>query len=57
MSKAKAKAKQVKGKMKETTGDAMDDERMQAEGRGERIAGKAQETAEKATDRVKKTGR
>lgn len=31
MSKAKAKAKQVKGKMKETTGKAMDDESMQVE--------------------------
>ncbi|MFJ1609397.1 CsbD family protein [Streptomyces sp. NPDC088253] len=57
MSKAKAKAKQVKGKMKETTGKAMHDESMQAEGSGEQIAGKVQETTEKATDRVKRTGR
>ncbi|MGW3659858.1 CsbD family protein [Streptomyces sp. NPDC005151] len=57
MSKAKAKAKQVKGKLKETTGKAMDDKTMQAEGRGEQVLGKVQETAEKASDRVKKSGR
>lgn len=57
MSKAKAKAKQVKGKMKETAGDAMGDKGMQAEGRSERLTGKAQETAAKAAERLKKSGR
>ncbi|MET7712149.1 CsbD family protein [Streptomyces sp. NPDC005407] len=57
MSKSKAKAKQMKGKLKETAGDAMDDKRMQAEGRGEQMMGKAQEAAEKAGDRIKKSGR
>ncbi|WP_328296580.1 CsbD family protein [Streptomyces sp. NBC_00435] len=57
MSKAKAKAKQVKGKIKETAGDAMDDRRMQAEGAAERLTGKAQEAAAKAADQVKKSKR
>lgn len=57
MSKAKAKAKQVKGKLKETAGDAMGDKGMQAEGRSERLTGKAQETAAKAAERLKKSGR
>lgn len=57
MSKSKAKAKQMKGKLKETAGDAMDDKRMQAEGRGEQMMGKAQESAEKAGDRIKRSGR
>ncbi|WP_405497222.1 CsbD family protein [Streptomyces sp. NBC_00096] len=55
MSKAKAKAKQVKGKIKETAGDAMGDRRMQAEGAGERLTGKAQEAAAKVADKVKKS--
>ncbi|MFD9335053.1 CsbD family protein [Streptomyces sp. NPDC060028] len=55
MSKAKAKAKQVKGKVKETAGDAMDDKRMEAEGAAERMTGKAQESAEKAADHVKRS--
>ena len=57
MSKAKAKAKQVKGKLKETAGDAMGDKGMQAEGRSERLTGKAQETAAMAGERLKKSGR
>ncbi|MFF3244616.1 CsbD family protein [Streptomyces sp. NPDC002870] len=57
MGKSKAKAKQMKGKLKETAGNAMDDKRMQAEGRSEQMMGKAQETAEKAGDRIKKSGR
>ncbi|MGW6360667.1 CsbD family protein [Streptomyces sp. NPDC055092] len=56
MSKANAKAKQVKGKIKETIGKAIDDESMQAEGHGEQIIGKAQETAEKAKGRVARPG-
>ncbi|MEV6951035.1 CsbD family protein [Streptomyces sp. NPDC051183] len=57
MSKAKARAKQVKGKIKETAGDAMDDKRMEAEGAAERLTGKAQEVAEKAADQLKKSKR
>ncbi len=55
MSKAKAKAKQLKGKMKETVGKTSDDQRMEAEGRGEQLRGKAQETVERTGDRVKKS--
>ncbi|MEV7615027.1 CsbD family protein [Streptomyces sp. NPDC089799] len=47
MSKAKAKAKQVKGKMKETAGDMTDDQRMEMEGRAEHMTGKVQESAER----------
>ncbi|THA74376.1 CsbD family protein [Streptomyces sp. A0592] len=54
MSKAKGKAKQIKGKLKETAGDAMDDKRMQAEGSAERMTGKAEEKASEAADRTKK---
>ncbi|MFD7445322.1 CsbD family protein [Streptomyces sp. NPDC059909] len=57
MGKAKAKAKQAKGQMKETAGKAMGDKRMQAEGRGEQLMGKTQETVESAAERVKKSGR
>ncbi|MFE3907370.1 CsbD family protein [Streptomyces sp. NPDC059153] len=42
--------------MKETAGGALGDERMQAEGRGEQMTGKAQETAAKAAERLKKSG-
>ncbi|MEU9027517.1 CsbD family protein [Streptomyces sp. NPDC048383] len=55
MGKAKAKAKQVKGTMKETAGSAMDDRRMEAEGGAERMSGKAEETVSKATDAMKKS--
>ncbi|APU38634.1 MULTISPECIES: CsbD family protein [unclassified Streptomyces] len=54
MSKAKAKAKQVKGKLKETAGDAVDDKRMQAEGGADQMAGKAEEMASDAAKRTKK---
>lgn len=57
MSKAKAKAKQVKGKIKETAGEATDDQRMKAEGTTDRLSGKVEETAEKAADQVKKSKR
>ncbi|WP_330294305.1 CsbD family protein [Streptomyces sp. NBC_00503] len=55
MSKAKAKAKQVKGKIKEAAGDAMDDKSMQARGTAERLTGKAQEAAAKAADHLKRS--
>ncbi|MET9413977.1 CsbD family protein [Streptomyces klenkii] len=48
MGKAKAKAKQVKGKLKESAGSATGDKRMEAEGRAEKLTGKVQESAEKA---------
>ncbi|QES51307.1 CsbD family protein [Streptomyces venezuelae] len=57
MSKAKAKAKQIKGKMKESVGDMTDDKRMEAEGRGEQMTGKMQEAAAKTGERMKKPGK
>ncbi|MFE3660967.1 CsbD family protein [Streptomyces sp. NPDC059165] len=57
MGKAKAKAKQVKGKMKESAGRALGDQGMQAEGRGEQMMGKTHEAAEDAAERMKKSGR
>ncbi|MGK5730552.1 CsbD family protein [Streptomyces sp. URMC 124] len=48
MGKGKAKAKQVKGKLKETAGDVTGNRRMEAEGRAEKVSGKAQDAAEKA---------
>ncbi|UUN25572.1 CsbD family protein [Streptomyces sp. FIT100] len=57
MAKAKAKAKQAKGQMKETAGKATGDKRMQAEGRGEQMTGKAQEAMENAAERTKRQGR
>lgn len=48
-----AKADQAKGKVKETTGKATDDERMEAEGRAEKMKGDVKESVESAKDRVK----
>ncbi|MGK5546389.1 CsbD family protein [Streptomyces sp. URMC 127] len=48
MAKGKGKAKQIKGKLKETAGDATGNKRMEAEGRAEKVSGKVQESAEKA---------
>ncbi|MCQ8772479.1 CsbD family protein [Streptomyces telluris] len=48
MGKGKAKAKQVKGKLKETTGNVTGDRRLEAEGRAEKVSGKVEESAERA---------
>ncbi len=48
MGKGKAKAKQVKGQLKETAGRAANDKRLEAEGRAEKMTGKAQEAVAKA---------
>ncbi|MFJ6935052.1 CsbD family protein [Streptomyces sp. NPDC101132] len=63
MGKAKAKAKQAKGQLKESAGNVMDDKKMQAEGASEKVAGKAQETPRKthesaaeAMERIRKAG-
>ncbi|MFE9682321.1 CsbD family protein [Streptomyces sp. NPDC002701] len=55
MSKAKSKAKQMKGKMKETAGRVMDDKSMEGEGVGEQMAGRAKEVTAKTSQRGKKT--
>ncbi|MFF3397921.1 CsbD family protein [Streptomyces sp. NPDC002659] len=56
MGKAKAKGKQVKGRMKESAGKAMGDRGMRAEGRGEQIAGSTQEAVRQGADQVRKPG-
>ncbi|GHD45549.1 MULTISPECIES: CsbD family protein [Streptomyces] len=48
--KAKAKAEQAKGKIKETTGRAVGNERMTAEGRVEKAKGDARQAKEKTKD-------
>ncbi|GAA3027954.1 hypothetical protein GCM10020000_00530 [Streptomyces olivoverticillatus] len=53
MGKAKAKATQVKGRLKEGIGHATDDKRMEAEGRAEKLRGKAQEAAAKTKKKLK----
>lgn len=57
MGKARARAKRVKGKIKETTGKALGDPDMQAQGRGEKLMGQACEAGMKAAERAKKPGR
>ncbi|MGW0566758.1 CsbD family protein [Streptomyces tauricus] len=57
MSKAKSKAKQMKGKMKEATGKAMDDQSMEGQGRGEQMTGKSEELKDRAAGHMKKSGR
>ncbi len=54
VSKGNAKAKQVKGKMKETIGKAVGNRSLKREGRAEMLGGKAQEMAEKAAHRARK---
>jgi uncharacterized protein YjbJ (UPF0337 family) len=50
-----AKAEELKGKAKETTGRATDDEELEAEGRGEQIKGDLKQAAEKVKDAFKKS--
>lgn len=46
------RGEQAKGKVKEMTGKATDDEEMQAKGKAEQAKGKAEETAGKAKDKL-----
>ncbi|ALO12730.1 hypothetical protein AQF52_7144 [Streptomyces venezuelae] len=48
--KGRAKAEQAKGKLKETTGRAVGNERMTAEGRAEKAKGNARQAKEKIKD-------
>ena len=48
--KMKNAAEEVKGKVKETTGDATDDKDLQAEGKGEETAAELKQAGEKAKD-------
>lgn len=44
------KADEFKGKVKETVGDATDDQDMQAEGKGDQAKGNIKQAAEKVKD-------
>ncbi|MFI9645210.1 CsbD family protein [Streptomyces sp. NPDC052040] len=48
--KAKAKTEQAKGKLKETLGDALGNDRMAVEGQAEKSKGDAREAKEKTKD-------
>ncbi|WP_328622749.1 CsbD family protein [Streptomyces sp. NBC_00354] len=48
--KSRAKAEQAKGKLKETAGRAVDNERLTAEGRAEKTKGDARQAKEKIKD-------
>ncbi|GGW36809.1 MULTISPECIES: CsbD family protein [Streptomyces] len=48
--KSRAKAEQVKGKVKEAAGRAVGNERLEAEGRAEQAKGDARQAKEKAKD-------
>lgn len=51
--KSQAKGDQIKGKVKETLGRALGNERLEAEGRAEQSKGDARQAAEKAKDAFK----
>ena len=48
-----AKADEVKGKVKEATGQVTDDEDLEAEGKGEQVKGNLKQGFEKAKDAFK----
>ena len=52
--KAKDKAQTAKGTVKEKVGGATDDRSMQAEGKGDKVAGNLKQAGEKVKDAVKK---
>ncbi|OEJ30449.1 CsbD family protein [Streptomyces subrutilus] len=52
--KGKAKAEQAKGKLKETAGRLVGNERLTAEGRGEGAKGDARQAKEKMKDMFKR---
>jgi uncharacterized protein YjbJ (UPF0337 family) len=52
--KAKNLAKEVKGKVKEKTGDATDNRDLQAKGQAEKSTGAVKQAGEKAKDAFKK---
>ncbi|ATZ28759.1 CsbD family protein [Streptomyces lavendulae] len=52
--KGRAKAEQAKGKLKETAGRAVGNERLTAEGRAEKVKGDARQAKEKMKDMFKR---
>ncbi|WP_328460748.1 CsbD family protein [Streptomyces sp. NBC_00448] len=55
--KAKAKSDQVKGKVKESVGQAVGDEELEAQGRGDQAKGDVRQAGEKLKDAVKHIGK
>ena len=51
--KARNKAQELKGRIKEGAGRATDDERLEAEGRSDRTKGSAKQAGEKAKDAIR----
>jgi uncharacterized protein YjbJ (UPF0337 family) len=51
--KARNKGEELKGRLKETTGRATDDERLESEGRSDRTKGSAKQAGEKAKDAIR----
>jgi uncharacterized protein YjbJ (UPF0337 family) len=51
--KARNKAQELKGKLKEGTGKATDDEQLEAEGRADQTKGSAKQAGEKAKDAIR----
>ncbi|AEF39855.1 CsbD family protein [Hoyosella subflava] len=50
----KHKAEELKGRTKETAGEATDDDQLKNEGAGDKVSGKAKQAKDKATDAAKK---
>ena len=52
--KAENKVQELKGDAKEKVGDATDNEQLQAEGKGDQVAGNLKQAGEKVKDAFKK---
>ena len=52
--KAKNKAQEAKGRVKEAAGKATDDQSLEAEGKGDKVAGNLKQAGEKVKDAFKK---
>jgi uncharacterized protein YjbJ (UPF0337 family) len=52
--KAKNKAQEVKGSVKDAAGRASDDKSLQAEGKADKVSGNLKQAGEKVKDAVKK---
>ena len=52
--KAKNKAQEAKGRIKEATGKATDDRSLEAEGKGDKVAGNLKQAGEKVKDAFRK---
>ena len=52
--KAKNKAQEAKGHVKEAVGNATNDESLKAEGKGDKVAGNLKQAGEKVKDALKK---